>query len=175
MLCCDKIPCGICACEARCLFFHLFDRKPVFCDDEIRLIPSSVSPADESCGIRDGYTFRIFPLKGKEYMGYISLRIGESDELYYLGHIGYRIEEKYRGHGYAARACQLIKPLCERLYTESITITANPENIPSRKTCEKIGCILESIVKVPQRYKYICMDAEEKCRYIWYTGKQDED
>lgn len=153
--------------------FHLFERKPAFYDDEIRLVLSSHDPTDESCGIRGGYTFRIYPANGKEYVGYVSLRLGESDELYYLGHIGYRIEEKFRGHGYAARACELIKPLCSRLGMESITITANPENIASRKTCEKLGCVLESIVKVPSRYRYICMDAEEKCRYIWYTAKTE--
>ena len=29
-------------------------------------------------------------------------------------------------------------------------ITCNPDNIPSRKTCEKLGLILEEIVDLPE-------------------------
>ena len=57
-------------------------------------------------------------------------------------------------------------PLMKRLGLKSICITANPDNIPSRKTCEKIGCELESIVAVPTRYQYVCAGATHKCRYI---------
>ncbi len=152
---------------------NLFRKKATFQDDEIELVISPRDIADEECGITGGFTFYIYPAGTRDYAGYISLRLGESAPLYYLGHIGYRIEEKYRGHHYALKACRLILPLAQRLGMESITITANPENIPSRKTCEQLGCVLESVVDVPYQYKYICANAKQKCRYIWQVqGEQ---
>lgn len=153
----------------------IFRKKAAFWDDEIELVLSGRDVRDAECGIDGGFTFYIYPRGTRDYAGYVSLRLGESPELYYLGHIGYRVEEQYRGNGYAARACELLKPLMKRLNFESVCITANPENTASRKTCEKIGCILESTVKVPSRYVYICSGAEKKCRYILYTADRAED
>ena len=140
--------------------------RPVFSNDSIALYLSNEDVANPHIGVTDGYTFDIYERKPRRRVGYVSLRLGESPSLYYLGHIGYRIDEPYRGHGYAAQACQLIKPLMCNLGLKSICITANPDNIPSRKTCEKIGCELESIVDVPPRYQYVCSGDTQKCRYI---------
>ena len=35
-------------------------------------------------------------------IGECDLRLGMNEELYYAGNIGYRIYERYRGHGYAS-------------------------------------------------------------------------
>lgn len=147
---------------------HLFSSfRPVFQDEVIALVLSNEDVTNPQIGVKDGYTFDIYERKPRRRVGYVSLRLGESPALYYLGHIGYRIDEPYRGHGYAASACQLIIPLMQELHLKTICITANPDNIPSRKTCEKIGCELESIVAVPARYQYICSGAQHKCRYIF--------
>lgn len=149
------------------LLWNIFSAlKPAFSDDKISLILSAEIVENREIGVTDGFTFHIYERKPRRKVGYVSLRLGESPQLYYLGHIGYRIEEPYRGHGYAARACRLIMPLMQELGLKSICITANPDNIPSRKTCEKIGCELESIVAVPPRYLYVCSGDTEKCRYI---------
>ena len=149
------------------MLWNLFSSfRPIFQDDEIALYLSDEDVTNPSIGVTDGYTFDIYERKPRRRVGYVSLRLGESPSLYYLGHIGYRIDEPYRGHGYAAQACVLIMPLMKRLGLKSICITANPDNIPSRKTCEKIGCELESIVAVPTRYQYVCAGATHKCRYI---------
>ncbi len=152
---------------------RLFSRKATFSDGEIDLILSDEEVADPECGIRDGYLFRIHKSDTQRYAGYVSLRLGESPALYYLGHIGYRIEPEYRGNGYAARACRLMLPLLRRLQLGSIVITNNPENTPSRKTCERLGCTLESIVAVPGEYRLICSGAREKCRYIWRVSREE--
>ena len=140
--------------------------KPAFSDDKISLILSSEIVENREIGVTDGFTFYIYERKPRRKVGYVSLRLGESPQLYYLGHIGYRIEEPYRGHGYAARACQLIIPLMQEIGLQSVCITANPDNIPSRKTCEKIGCELESIVSIPRQYQFVCSGDTDKCRYI---------
>ena len=149
------------------MIFDLFKpRRSMFQDDQIALYLSNEDVYNPALGIDDGYTFLIYERKPRREVGYISLRLGESSSLYYLGHIGYRIDEPYRGHGYAARACELMIPLMQSLHLHSVCITANPDNIPSRKTCEKIGCILESIVDVPPAFQPMCQEATQKCRYI---------
>jgi predicted acetyltransferase len=121
---------------------------------------------DRKQGIRESFTYDICMMDTGEYVGYISLRLGESPEIYYLGHIGYRVEEPWRGRGYAAKAVQALLPLIKDTGMLSFSITTDPDNIPSRKTCEKLGCMLESIVPVPPRYRALCMNSPAKCRYI---------
>lgn len=141
--------------------------RPALRDDQIALLLSNEDVYDPALGIDDGYTFYIQERRSRRRAGYISLRLGESPQLYYLGHIGYRIEAEHRGHGYAARACRLMLPLLQRLRLESVVITTNVENIPSRKTCLRLGCVLERIAPVPPEYRALCAGAAQKCRYIW--------
>ena len=150
--------------------FQLFSRRSTFSDGEIDLVLSGDDVTDEECGIEDGFTFCIYPKGARKYAGYVSLRLGESGALYYLGHIGYRVEPEFRGRGYAGKACRLLLPLIQRLGMESVVITTNVDNIPSRKTCEKLGCTLERIAPVPMEYRAICAGATQKCRYIWHTA-----
>lgn len=145
----------------------LFPKRASFSDDEVDLCLTDDVVRDELCGIRDGYVFYIYKRHTRRYLGYVSLRLGESPALYYLGHIGYRIEQEHRGHGYAARACRLIKPLIRHLGLKSVVITTDVDNIPSRKTCEALSCVLERIAPVPEKYRPICSGSRAKCRYIW--------
>lgn len=121
---------------------------------------------DPACGIQDGYTLDIFEPGMKLPAGYVSLRIGDSPALFYLGHIGYRVYEGFRGHGYAGRAVRLLFPLMRDQGLHTLVITTNPENAASRATCRNLGCALESIVAVPDDYREICLGATHKCRYI---------
>ncbi|HSK68386.1 MAG TPA: GNAT family N-acetyltransferase [Candidatus Limnocylindria bacterium] len=121
---------------------------------------------DRDGGIRESVTYDILPPGGRHAAGYVSLRLGESPELYYLGHIGYRVEEAFRGHGYAAKAVAALCPVMHSLGLHTVVITTDVDNVPSRRTCERLGCELERIVPVPQRYRNLCMDSPAKCRYI---------
>ena len=132
---------------------------------DLRLSSEDIS--SEDYGILDGYVFHIYKHHGLHKMGYVSLRLGESPSLYYLGHIGYRIEPPYRGHGYALQACELLQYLMHEHALRSVVITTDTDNWASRKTCERLGCVLESIVSVPQEYRVLCSGAEKKCRYIY--------
>lgn len=144
-----------------------FSKKPMFTDGEVDLVLSNEDVSDAMCGIVDGFTFYMYKAKTRHYMGYVSLRLGESEGLYYLGHIGYRVEEEYRGMHLAERGCRMMLPLIKRLGLHSLVITTNVENTPSRRTAERLGCTLESIVPVPREYRGICAGAPYKCRYIW--------
>ena len=134
-------------------------------NDEICLQLVHASGADPVKGWVPAYYFNICLPDGTP-VGKCDLRIGHNEKLYIGGNIGYSVDEPYRGHHYAEHACRLIIPLMQELNLKSICITANPDNIPSRKTCERIGCELESIVAIPQKYRFVCSGDTKKCRYI---------
>jgi Predicted acetyltransferase len=144
----------------------LFAKRPDFSDGIIDLYPSDLVEANEELGVKKTFMFRISPCETLKNAGRISLRIGESRELYYFGHIGYHVNEGYRGNHYALNACSMMLPLLRALGVRSLVITTDVDNIPSRKTCERLGCKLESIVFVPQDLQRRFDLPEQKCRYI---------
>ena len=148
------------------LFSFLFGRLS-FSDGEIDLRLANEDMADDECGIEDGYMFYIYPHGSRRYAGYVCLRLGESPALFYLGHIGYRVDAPFRGKHYALKACRLLLPLMRRLGLHSVSITADADNLPSRKTCEGLGCRLEGIWPVPAKFRVLCSGSGAKCRYIW--------
>ena len=67
-----------------------------------------------------------------------------------MGHIGYSVYEKYRGHHYAAKACELLFLLAKKHNMSYLYITCNPDNIPSRKTLEYLKGELLEIAELPE-------------------------
>lgn len=67
-------------------------------------------------------------------MGVCDLRIGYTEGLYFGGHIGYSIDPEFRGHHYAAQACELLFLLAAKHHMPYLIISCNPDNWPSRKT-----------------------------------------
>jgi tagatose 1,6-diphosphate aldolase len=116
------------------------------------------------------YKFTI--MKGVRSIGLIDLRVGFDQDIYYCGNIGYRVYEEYRGSGYAAQAAKLLLPLAQSHGMEKITITCNPDNIPSAKTCEKIGALYKELVKVPKTSDQYAQGDKFKRRYYLEFGKQ---
>ena len=153
------------------LFLPFFTRKVFASDGAIMLRVSRRDETDEKCGIVDSYSFDIYECASKQYVGYVSIRIGDSPELYYLGHIGYRIEKSFRGHGYAFRACTLLIPFLQKMRLLDLVITTDPSNYPSVKTCLKLHCVLEQTVPVPEKYQPVCSGSQAKCRFIWKIPK----
>ncbi len=146
----------------------LFRRfRPEFTDGVIDLVPIRLFPPEEEMGFGEVYDYIIAPHGQRREAGRISLRLGESPCVYYFGHIGYHVDPPWRGHHYAARACALLEPLIAASGKSSIVITTDPDNMPSRHTCERIGCILESIVPVPPLMQSRWELSPVKCRYVW--------
>ena len=104
--------------------------------------------------------------------GRISIRMGESEAVYYYGHIGYHINPAYQGHGWAGLACRLIEPMLVREGHTSVVITCDPDNIASRRTCEKLGCTLERTVPVARWLQDKYDIRAVKCRYIWQLKRE---
>ena len=101
-------------------------------------------------------------------VGMIELRLGyTTDIVRYGGHIGYGVGEAHRGKHYAGKACLLLKPVAAAHGMDVLWITCNPDNIPSRNTCEWIGAQLIEIVDLPSESDMYAEGDRQKCRYRW--------
>jgi tagatose 1,6-diphosphate aldolase len=98
--------------------------------------------------------------------GHLGLRIGDSHDLeMYYGHIGYTVYPPARGRHYAERACRLLFPLARAHGMKTLWITCNPDNIASRRTCDRLGGEMTEIVDVPRSHPLYKRGEIQKCRY----------
>ena len=132
-------------------------------NDEIALRLEKTVEGDEARGWLPAYHFAICDPAGTK-MGQCDLRIGHNENVYYGGNIGYRVEPPYRGHHYAGKACLLLFELARRHGLDWLIITCNPDNGPSRKTCEWLGGALLEIAELPEGNNMRVEEGEtEKC------------
>ncbi len=98
--------------------------------------------------------------------GTISLRISDDEgtRMYY-GHVGYLVFPPARGKRYAERSLRLLLPLAARHGMSELWITTNPDNIPSRRTCERLGAEYVQTVDVPPKHPLYQRGERRKCRY----------
>ena len=54
------------------------------------------------------YWYEIIPKALNKPVGKISIRLGDNYHSYYNGHIGYEVDEEYRGHGYSYQAAKMV-------------------------------------------------------------------
>ncbi len=118
-------------------------------NDEIKLVLEKTVDGNDEKEWVPAYHFAICDPEGIK-MGVCDLRIGHNDKLYYGGNIGYRVDERYRGHHYAGKACLLLFELAEKHDLGYVIITCNPDNHASRKTCEYLNGKLLEIVELPE-------------------------
>ncbi|MFC1920763.1 GNAT family N-acetyltransferase [Chloroflexota bacterium] len=145
-----------------------FNDYETFTDGEIEVVIGGTRPANPEKGYVPEYVFNILLPGNPEPAGSVTLRIGNTLHLEtYGGHIGYGINEKYRGHRYAAKACNLIKPVALDHGFRTLWITCNPDNPASRRTCEVLGCELVEIVNLPDNIDMYQKGDRQKCRYRW--------
>ena len=101
-----------------------------------------------------------------EVVGRMSLRLGDSEFFrLYAGQVGYRVDDRYRGHGYAAAALRALLPLAAEHGFEELWITCNPDNVASRRTLENAGAVLVATVALPPDNDMYARGEREKCRY----------
>ncbi len=136
-------------------------------DDDLKLILVNKVPAQPEKNYVPAYEFVMKKKDTEEDIGHIHLRVGDetNENLYYGGNIGYEVQEKFRGKHYAARACKLLFPLAKQHGINTLFVTCDPDNTPSRKTCELAGGILMEIVDLPEYNDQYVSGEREKCRY----------
>lgn len=142
-------------------------REALFHDEEFALVPRQyahrVPQIDGACSM----IFDIVDIPTGKIAGEIALRLGDGEALYYLGHIGYHVDPPFRGRNGALRACRMCLPLIQQMGMRSFVITTDEDNHPSIRTCEKLGCVLESTVDVPMWCRTEFEISPRKRRYIY--------
>jgi tagatose 1,6-diphosphate aldolase len=113
------------------------------------------------------YNYRITLHNSNDKIGAIDIRIGYNENIYYGGNIGYRIEEAHRGNNYASKACRIIKDVAIAHGLNKLIITCDPDNLPSRKTCEKTGLKLIEIADLPPHQELYQVGKRRMCIYEW--------
>ncbi len=154
-------------------FIRLGRRGETMLEDEcVALRPREYGGRSRVIGSEHTFTFDVVERASGRVAGEISLRVGDSPEQFYLGHVGYHIDPPFRGHGYAARACRLCAPMLAALGMGTAVITTDPGNLPSVKTCRRLGCALECTVPVPGKVRDKLNISLEKRRYIWFLDAE---
>jgi len=98
--------------------------------------------------------------------GGIGLRIGDTANLRnYIGHVGYNVYPPARGRHLAERATRLLFPLARQHGLQTLWITCNPDNIASKRTCERLGARYVNTVDVPPDNELHARGEVRKCRY----------
>lgn len=140
--------------------------QEVYRGTDVELWLTAVQPADPLRGWSTAYHFEI-RVDGQPAGG-VNLRAGKTHEIeMYSGHIGYAVEPAFRGRHYAEKACRLLVPLINAHGINPVWITCNPDNLASRRTCERLGAVLVETVPVPRNHFLWRLGDREKCRYRW--------
>ena len=93
-------------------------------------------------------TYRFEVRQGGRPVGYLNLRVGDERRVRFVGHIGYGVDEPFRGRGLAGRAVRLVLPLAGACGIDPVWVTCGPDNPASRRTLERLGAELVEIVAV---------------------------
>lgn len=104
------------------------------------------------------YWYEIIPKTLNKSVGKISIRLGNNYHSYYNGHIGYEVDEEYRGHGFSYPAAKMVLPVAKEHGMEYIYLVCDEDNFASYKTIEKLGADLVELVVPPKDY------------FGWYEG-----
>jgi predicted acetyltransferase len=148
----------------------VFKDFPLLTDGVIDLLIEQRNPAYPPKAYAPSYHLDIVLHRSKAKVGKLRLRLGTVDEypkLLTSGHIGYEVDEPNRGHGFAARACLLSKKIALAHGFNKLIITCNPDNVASRKTCERVGATLSGIFDVPKDHEMYQKGRRKVCRYEW--------
>ena len=133
---------------------------------DVRLLFIQLIPGDPARSFVPAYQFRIL-LADDTNIGHLNFRVGDTDHVRLCaGHIGYGIQEPFRGHGYARQACQAVAPFVRQFY-ETVTITCDPDNLASRRTIEKLGASFLDEVPVSPDDPHYQRGSRFKRRYSW--------
>ena len=98
--------------------------------------------------------------------GELRIRLGDHDDLkFHFGQIGYEVYTAFRGRGLATTACQMGLSVLRDLGYGEVWITCNPENIASRRVCEKSGGVLAGIADIAPDHVMYAHGVRQKCRY----------
>ena len=135
-------------------------------DNEIYLHLLKIAEDDPPKGYVPAYYFSIIRSSDDVKVGRCDLRVGHNENTKHSGNIGYEVNEKFRGNGYASKACKLLLKLAKKHYMSEIIITCSDYNIASRKTCENIGAEYMGLIEIPQWHEMYATGRRVSCKYL---------
>jgi predicted acetyltransferase len=145
-------------------------------DGVIDLVVERCEPEEPARGHTPSYHFRISRHGETTPIGALRLRVGTVEafpSLLFAGHVGYEVDETYRGHGYAGRACRLIRPVALAHGLDRLIITCSPTNLASRRTLERLGATLLGVFHIPPDHPAYREDRRSICRFEWSLAGTD--
>lgn len=144
---------------------EFFDPGPLQDGDlTLCLVDKNVPDVEKQWVQSYGFELRLPNVVG--CVGTVNLRVESTNRItMYAGHIGYWVDTNWRGNHFAERAVRLILPLAKRHRISPLWITCNPDNWPSRRTCERLGAELVEIVDLPADDEMYLQGERQKCRY----------
>lgn len=98
------------------------------------------------------YWYEIIPKAVNKPVGKISIRLGNNYHSYYNGHIGYEVDEEYRGHGFSYQASKMVLHVAKEYGMEFLYLVCDEDNAASYKTIEKLGARLLEVATPPKNY-----------------------
>ena len=129
--------------------FHLFKKK-TYEGEVVTLKMKAHYSKEETYYHVESVIFDIYTSIDNKKIGSIDLRLTMNDMMFYYGHVGYHILEKYRGHGYAYEACLVLMDIARNEYhLNELIFTSNPDNFASIRTIEKLNPVFKGCFKVP--------------------------
>lgn len=134
-------------------------------NDKIYLQLCRTSQAIPAKGYVPAYCFEICETETGIPVGRCDLRVGDNENLYYGGHIGYAVEPEFQGHHYAAQACKLLFALAKRHGMERVYLTCHPDNKASQRTCELAGAEFVQLVDLPPHHDLYLRGVRQECQY----------
>ncbi|MBU1143585.1 MAG: GNAT family N-acetyltransferase [Firmicutes bacterium] len=106
------------------------------------------------------YCFQI--ILANKSIGKITLRLGFNEMTALHGHVGYGIDEAFRGNNYAYYALEMIKELAVEHGYRKLLVTTDARNEQSIRTILKSdGKLIELEKKVPNDHIYFVLGIKE--------------
>lgn len=124
--------------------FGLLDTDDVRSSEGFRVFVDRLIAMEASPG-NDGGTFR-WIVEGGEVLGGIALRHESAQNVDVLGNVGYGLRPSARGRGLAVVALREMLCLAKARSMNQVLLACFMDNVPSVKTLERCGGVLERIV-----------------------------
>jgi predicted acetyltransferase len=134
-------------------------------DGELELRIDKVYGYSDSPWAVPAYRFDVLA-EGRK-AGTISLRVSDADRLIrYAGHIGFGIDEIFRGRRLAGRAVRLLLPLSANYGINPLWLSCNPDNLASMQVMNWLGATYVETIDLPPDYdRYYSRGERQKRRY----------
>jgi predicted acetyltransferase len=134
-------------------------------DGDVKLRIDGIYQSDNSPWEVPAYRFNVLEKDLKA--GSISFRASDDARLVrYAGHIGFSIDEKFRGRRLAGRAVRLLLPLGASYGLKPLWLGCNPDNLASMQVMNWLGAEYVETIDVPPDYeRYYSRGERQKRRY----------